>query len=266
MFAAIAGRLHRIEYYLNELGENAAAMKVQGLIDSHTIDVYISDFSRFARNFNNTGLPDPAFFLKGLEFVSRLKKIFQAELLTDIIDKYYLRLCQRLINSYLSTVGGNIFKSPPPFNLVHLTKDMVEYVNNQKHVSSSIPAGIEDETCFTRTLIQRLSHKPLVAFTPEIIIINNLGLVEPAINADREAIEDILYSIFEFYARKKTSLIKIKIHLDKNLIKLSIIPGDHIKFPIETIDFYNMLMDDTGSYLSFEDNDIVFNFMNAIEG
>lgn len=263
MFAALGGRLHRIEYYLQGLEENAVAEEIRGLIDNQTIDNYISNFGHFARGYKEKGLPGPAFFLMGIEFVSRLKKIFQGELLNDVVDPYYLRLCQRLIDSYLKAVAGSLFKSPPPFDPLEVVREMVEYINRQKREFDSMPEDLEDEALFVRNLIQRLSHRPLVTFTPDMTIIDDLGTGETAVYAEREAIEEILYSILDYYARNRAAALIIKIYPGDGFLKISIDPCSEASFPQESLDFYNMLLDETGNFLSLESNRVVFNLLFA---
>ncbi|WP_220682389.1 MBL fold metallo-hydrolase [Methanofollis formosanus] len=162
LFPVIAGRIYYLSYYLEVLGEVEEAERYQHLIESDTIDAFITDFDAFTAEFREGRKIDVQFVLKAVQVAAKIEGAFGQGLGDPAVDTSLVRRASRLLTDCLHTVCA--FDPPDPAVPVDLVSLMAEFVgrlSDPSYLNEALVAAAEDEEAFRSALVQRIAHLPL---------------------------------------------------------------------------------------------------------
>lgn len=229
IFSILAGRLLKVQYYLDELGEEEAARSVMQLIEFERIDGLIHDFHAFMEDVGSRGMKGLA-LQKAIQFVNNLNSAFRAEGLAYLVGPSFLRRSSALFTDFINAVNGRSFDNQEAvFNLGEIVGKAVESCSRVPFREQEFFDSAEDDELFIRELAVRIAHNRLfddVAFDfdpgPEDVFV----ALEPAV------IEDILIALLEETAVQGSRRVEIRVDRMPEKISLRVTPLDNPGFEL----------------------------------
>jgi glyoxylase-like metal-dependent hydrolase (beta-lactamase superfamily II) len=173
LFTVIAGRIYYLSYYLEALGEVEEAERYQHLIESDTIDAFITDFDAFAAEFREGKKIDIQFVLKAVQVSAKIERAFGDGAGDPAVDTSLVRRANRLLTDCLHTVCAFAPSDPAvPTDLVPLMTAFVAHLSDSSHLEEALIAAADDEAAFRSALVQRIAYLPLfedvrITFAPD---------------------------------------------------------------------------------------------------
>jgi glyoxylase-like metal-dependent hydrolase (beta-lactamase superfamily II) len=173
LFTVIAGRIYYLSYYLEALGEVEEAERYQHLIESDTIDAFLTDFDAFAAEFREGRKIDIQFVLKAVQVAAKIERAFGDGSGDPAVDTSLVRRARRLLTDCLHTVCAFEPSDPAvPADLVPLMTGFVERLSDSSHLEEALIAAADDEAAFRSALVRRIAYLPLfegvrITFAPD---------------------------------------------------------------------------------------------------
>lgn len=194
IFSILAGRLLKVQYYLDELGEEDAARSVMRLIEFDRIDGIIHDFYTFMEDVRGKGLKALT-LQKSIHFVSSLNSAFKAEGLDYLVGSSFLRRTSALFTDFINAVNGRSFDNQETtFNLSEVVGKAMASVVQSSFSEQAFFDSVDDNELFVRELTARIAHNHLF---DDVVLDFHSGSENVLVSLEPAVIEDILVSLLE---------------------------------------------------------------------
>ena len=166
VFSAVAGRLYYVSYWLEELGEEAAAGTCRALIDTDQIDGCLADFRKLAAELRKGRRIKAEFAFRSLAIIQKIKKLFNRAALDGILPRQLLERATRLVMDFIRmTKGVRDGEGAIPVDLNELVGTLLDELRKNPHTDDSIIGLAEDREAFLAALAVRIASEPLFAET-----------------------------------------------------------------------------------------------------
>lgn len=212
LFTIMAGRLYYVSYVMEELGEDDVAAEVSLLIKGDMIDELLEAFRSFADEHHKGGGVSIHLALKAGQVIAKLERSFDGAELAHIIDPALVQRAARLLSDYTTMLRGFC----PPRELAEC--DLVRHLEAQV-TGLSVPScsdddllsSTDDDTAFTRLLLQRIGMQPLLA---DIAVSFSAGETHLAVAIDHDDLTDLITYILEDLVGTGACAIALRVHRD----------------------------------------------------
>lgn len=204
--AIIAGRLYRVVYYLDFLGESAQSEKYAEILDLKKIEELLEEYSNFANLFNSGSIAYPTLIMKAAQLTGKIDKIFASDGIDGVIDKCLFQRVQHSYSDFVQiTSGMPINCSGEKLDLNRIIEDLLRQITSVPYNDNILEVLNSDEQ-YIKALVSRIAFQPvfknvLFDFQPDA----NLPMV--SINKDRFC--DALLGVLEEIAAIDIKQIRI---------------------------------------------------------
>jgi glyoxylase-like metal-dependent hydrolase (beta-lactamase superfamily II) len=218
IFSILAGRLLKVHYYLDQLGEEDAARSIMQLIELDKADRIIHDFYAFMEDVKGSGLKGLT-LQKAIHFVSSLSSAFKAEGLDYLVGSSFLRRTRALFTDFINAVNGRSFHDQETvFNLSEGVRKAVASVAENPFNEQAFFDSVDNDEIFIRELSARIAHNYLF---DEVALDFHSGPEDVFVSLEPAVIEDILISLFEEMAAGGCRHLEIRLeHKSENVFLL----------------------------------------------
>jgi glyoxylase-like metal-dependent hydrolase (beta-lactamase superfamily II) len=207
IFSTLAGRLLKVQHYLDELGEEAAARDVMQLIEFDKLDRIIHDFYVFMEDVRGSGLKALT-LQKAIHFISSMNSIFKAEGLDHLVGSSLLRRTSALFADFINAANGRSFDNQGViFNLNEGVRKAVAYVVENPFGEQAFFDSVDDDELFIRELSSRIAQNHLF---DDVVVDFHPGPEDVFVSLEPAVLEDILISLFEEMAVGGCRHLKIR--------------------------------------------------------
>jgi len=254
LFSVISGQLYTLSFHLADLEEDAAGADVLAGFEFDKIEQLLTDFQRFARDFNGNNTPDLTFVMKGVQVTSRLLKLLGSNSLDGLVNTSLSGRAHRLLDDFLSMVRGLEFSGADDTDEINdLVGAMLKRIaSGRADDLDAVPIDdMEDRVAFARVLAHRLATTSLLdSVTFEF---------EPTARATTahvpgERLTDILLCLVEGVAGSGVRHIRLQILREQHDVIVSLTSREEISdaaFGSNRLDLYNRTLSRIGGSLTY---------------
>ena len=254
LFSVISGQLYTLSFHLADLEEDAAGADVLAGFEFDKIEQLLTDFQRFARDFNGNNTPDLTFVMKGVQVTSRLLKLLGSSSLDGLVNTSLSGRAHRLLDDFLSMVRGLEFSGADDTDEINdLVGAMLKRIaSGRADDLDAVPIDdMEDRVAFARVLAHRLATTSLLdSVTFEF---------EPTAQATTahvpgERLTDILLCLVEGVAGSGVRHIRLQTLREQHDVIVSLTSREEISdaaFGSNRLDLYNRTLSRIGGSLTY---------------
>jgi len=220
IFSIVAGRLLKVSYYLEMLGEDERAKSILGAIDSDMLDRMVEEFQAFLVELK--GRRGAPLISKAVQFSKKVNRIFEPEKIAGLFDPHFLHRIRSLLSDFVNVVYGARFtEQETPFELNHTVEETLTSLGEDRTSSQEIYDALEEDQAFVRELARRIAYRPLfsslrLSFSPTVEAI--------WVVADRLMFRDMLCAVLEQLAISEIDSICLETGWDGDRAVLSVRP------------------------------------------
>ncbi|MEN6463493.1 MAG: MBL fold metallo-hydrolase [Syntrophomonas sp.] len=158
--AIIAGRLYRVVYYLDFLGESAQSEKYAEILDFKKIEELLEEYSDFASLFNSGSIAYPTLIMKAAQLTGKIDKIFAGDI-DGIIDKCLFQRVQRSYQDFIQiTSGMPINYTGEILDLNRIIEDLLQQITSVPYNDNILEVLNSDEQ-YIKALVSRIAFQPV---------------------------------------------------------------------------------------------------------
>jgi glyoxylase-like metal-dependent hydrolase (beta-lactamase superfamily II) len=249
LFTIISGRIYKVGYFLNELDESEEAAKLEHIINFEEIDHFMSSLNGLKEEYeNNEKKPELIFLFRYLVFLKKLRELFDPKLVSGLIEEHLLRRASGLLIDFFNTVRGFRYENLCAYEdineiLTKLTCDLKTSLYDHDEILESL----DNNKDFIKKISRRIAYEPIFAHI-EFDLSLNESL--PKVFVEKSIFSDILLSLFESLAVRRSEKISIQTRSDGGKVKVTITPlfkkalpfshTRHIEYINKTLRNYNI--------------------------
>lgn len=217
LFSIIAGRLYMIANYLQQLGEDAKAAEILGIIDMDAIDAMLSDFYQFSQEYQQKSTFETQSPIMGIRAISKLERLISDCRLTNLIDISILRRIRLIMNCLLSTISGAQREPLETFeNINEIIEELLTDMKHSVYSDQAIFETLDNDDAFLNELTRRIAYQPIFD-DKELRFEADTDL--PQVLVEREYLKDVLTAIMEMLVVNGAHDISIRTsHTDGNVL------------------------------------------------
>jgi hypothetical protein len=229
IFSILAGRLLKVHYYLDELGEEEAARSVMQLIEIDKVDKIIHEFHTFMEDVKGSDLKALT-LQKAIHFVSSLSFAFKAEGLAYLVGPSFPRRTKALFTDFINSVNGISFHNQEAvFNLSEGVRKVVTSLVENPFSEQAFFKAADNDELFIRELSARIAHNYLF---DGMTLDFHSGPEDVFVSLEPTVLEDILISLLEEMAAQGCRHVEIRLERKPENIFLLVDARDNPGFEL----------------------------------